>query len=151
MVEVMKIMVTSFKRSVLALLHSVPLTLHQAIANMASTGDSWTLMGMCESVSCWVIAPCFWVLVHTRFCLYPPRVFPQSCVSSDGFTVGLMSSSSKKAYAIPRSAAPRTMSLWQATAYLYLQRRHSKAGLAQSLWGLLVDINLLVSPLLTSW
>ena len=74
MVEVMKIMVTSFKRSVLALLHSVPLTLHQAIANMASTGDSWTLMGMCESVSCWVIAPCFWVLVHTRFCLCPPTV-----------------------------------------------------------------------------
>ena len=59
--------------------------------------------------------------------------------------VGLMVTSSKKAYAIPRSAAPRTMSLWQATAYLYLQRRHSKAGLAQSLWGLLVDINLLVT------
>ena len=89
------------------LLHSVPPTLEQATTDpclccrlLATHGHVWvSLFG--------VIAPFSWVLVHTRFCLYPPRVFPQSCVSSDGFTVGLMSSSSKKAYAIPRSAAPR--------------------------------------------
>ena len=40
---------------------------------LASTGDSWTLMGKSRSVSCGVIAPIFWVLVHTRFCLCPPR------------------------------------------------------------------------------
>ena len=38
----------------------------------ASTGDSWTLMGKSGSVSCGVIAPFSWVLVHTRFCLCPP-------------------------------------------------------------------------------
>jgi len=40
----------------------------------ASAGDSWTLVGMSGSVSCGVTAPFSWVLVHTRFCLCPPRV-----------------------------------------------------------------------------
>ena len=40
----------------------------------ASAGDSWTLTGKSGSVSCGVIAPFSWVLVHTRFCLCPPRV-----------------------------------------------------------------------------
>ena len=45
-----------------------------------STGDSWTFTGKSESVSCGVTAPFSWVLVHTRFCLYPPRVcFPVLC------------------------------------------------------------------------
>ena len=35
------------------------------------------------------------------------NLFPQSCVSSGGSMVGLMATSSKRAYAIPRSAAPR--------------------------------------------
>ena len=34
-------------------------------------------------------------------------LFPQSCVNSGGSTGGLMAISSKRAYAIPRSAAPR--------------------------------------------
>ena len=34
-------------------------------------------------------------------------LFPQSCVSSGGSMVGLMVTSSKRAYAIPRSAVPR--------------------------------------------
>ena len=34
-------------------------------------------------------------------------LFPQSCVSSGGSMVGLMATSSKRAYATPRSAAPR--------------------------------------------
>ena len=34
-------------------------------------------------------------------------LFPQSCVSSGSSIVGLMVTSSKRAYAIPRSAAPR--------------------------------------------
>ena len=34
-------------------------------------------MGKSGSVSCWVTAPFFWVLVHTRFCFCSPRVcFP---------------------------------------------------------------------------
>ena len=50
---------------------SRPLPIH------ASTADSWTLMGKSGSVSCGVIAPFFWVLVCTKFCLCLPRVcFP---------------------------------------------------------------------------
>ena len=46
----------------------------------ASAGDSWTLPGKSGSVSCGVTAPFSWVLVHTRFCLCPPRVcFPVLC------------------------------------------------------------------------
>ena len=78
MVEVMKIMATSFKRS-----HaqhcctqcsepcSRPLRTH------TSTRDSWTLTGKSGSVSCGITAPFSWVLVCTRFCLCQPRVcFP---------------------------------------------------------------------------
>ena len=39
-----------------------------------------TLTGKSGSVSCGVTAPFSWVLVHTRFCLCPPRVcFPVLC------------------------------------------------------------------------
>ena len=41
----------------------------------APAGDSWTLPGKSWSVSCRVTAPFSWVLVHTSFCLYPPRVY----------------------------------------------------------------------------
>ena len=45
-----------------------------------STGDSWTLPGKSGPVSCGVITPFSWVLVHTRFCLCPPRLyFPVLC------------------------------------------------------------------------
>ena len=45
--------------------------------------------------------------MHTRFCFCPPRVcFPSPVLSSGGSMVGLMVTS-KSAYAIPRSAAPR--------------------------------------------
>ena len=33
--------------------------------------------------------------------------FPQSCLSSSSFMLGLMATSSKRAYAIPQYAAPR--------------------------------------------
>ena len=99
--------VTSFNRSMHALLHSVPPTLQQATTDPHLCWRLWTLMGRSGSVSCGITAPFFWVLVHTRFCLCPPRVcFPVLC--SGGFVVGLMATSSfKKADAIPRSAAPR--------------------------------------------
>ena len=41
----------------------------------ASAGDSWALLGKSGSVSCGVTAPFSWFLVHTRFCLCPPRVY----------------------------------------------------------------------------
>ena len=57
--------------------HSRPLSTH------AAAGDSCTLTGKSGSLSCEDTAPFSWFLVHTRFCLCPPRVcFPQSCESS---------------------------------------------------------------------
>ena len=55
-------------------------------------------------------------------------LFLQSCVSSGISMVQLMLTSSKRTYAIPRSAAPRTLPLWQATAALYLCRRHKHSS-----------------------
>ena len=50
---------------------SRPLSTH------ASTGDSLTVTGKSNSVSCGDTAPFSCLLVHTRFCLCPPRVcFP---------------------------------------------------------------------------
>ena len=107
----------------------------------ASAGDSWTLLGKSGSVSCGVTAPFSWVLVHTKFCLCPPRVcFPVLCKFWQLYG-GLMATSSRKAYASPRSAAPRA----PAPAAVHCSPvppqetfKHSKAGLVQSLRGLLV-------------
>ena len=57
-----------------ALLHSVPQPCSRPPPTHASAGDSWTLPGKSGSVSCGVTAPFSWVLVLTRFCLWPPRV-----------------------------------------------------------------------------
>ena len=59
----------------------------------------------------------------------------QSCVSSGSSVVELMATSSKRAYATPRSTAPRGPALWQAIADPYLHRRCSNTVLSQSLWG----------------
>ena len=68
-------------------------------------------------------------------------LFPKSCVSSGSSMVGLMMTSSKRAYAIPRSVAPRAPAPRAGHCCpIPLQEtlKHSKAGLAQSLQGLLV-------------
>ena len=90
-----------------------------------SAGDSWTLMGKSGSVSCEVTAPFSWVLVCTRFCLCPPRVCPQSCVSSGSSVVGLIVTS-KRAYATPRSTAPRPPAPAAVHCDPYLLSRHSQ-------------------------
>ena len=99
-----------------------------------STGDSWTLTGKTGSVSCGVTVPSSrsWC---TRFCLSPPRVyFPALCKFCQLY-VGLMVTSSKRAYVIPSLLHPAPLSLWQCTADPYLYRRHSNTVLSQSLWG----------------
>ena len=72
MLEVMKTMVTSFKRS-----HACTAALsapYPAPPTHASARDSWTLTGKSGSVYCGVTPPFSWILVHTRFCLCPSRV-----------------------------------------------------------------------------
>ena len=72
----------------------------------ASARDSCTLMGKSGSASCG--GQCSFLLgPSTHKLLFVPSksLFPQSCVNSG--MVGLMATSSKRAYAIPRSAVPR--------------------------------------------
>ena len=106
MVEVMKIMATSFKRShacIAAVSAPDPAASHhQPMPLLETSGNSQASLG--QSL---VTAPFCWVLVHRRFCVPSKSLFPQSCVNSGSSMVGLMVTSSKRAYAIPRSAAPR--------------------------------------------
>ena len=117
-----------------ALLHSVPLTLQQATANPHL---HWRLLDTHRQV--WVSL--WWG--HCSFLLGPAaqgsvcalqESISQPCVSSGSSVVGLMVTSSKGAYAIPRSAAPKAPPLWPSTADLHLHRRCSDTALSQSLW-----------------
>ena len=101
MVEVMKIMVTSFKRS-----HPNPAAGHPwPTPPLETPGHS---SGKSGSVpwGCLLLFPGSWC---TQGFVYIPfkSLFPQSCVSAGSAMVGLMVTSSKWAYAIPWSAAPR--------------------------------------------
>ena len=52
------------------------------LSTHTSAGDSWTLTCKSDPVSCGFTAPFSCVLVHTAFCLCPPRMLPPSCGSS---------------------------------------------------------------------
>ena len=121
-----------------ALLHSMPLTLQQASTDACLC---WRLLDTHGQV--WVCL--FWSLCSfllgpgsQKFLFELSKSLPSSVLSFGSSMVGLMVTSSKRAYAIPRSAAPRAHALRQATADRYLHRRHSNTVLAQSLWGLWV-------------
>ena len=100
MVEVMKIMGTSFKGS-----HAGTSTF--SVPKPAAGHCGPTPLLETPGHSCGVTVPFSWVLVHKVLFVLSKSLFPQSCVSSGRSMVGLMVTSSKRAYAIPRSAAPR--------------------------------------------
>ena len=111
--------------------HSLPPTLQQAPAD---PHFHWRIQDTGKSgwVSCGVIARFSWVLVHTRFCLCPPRVcFP---VLSKFWQLcgGLMVTSSKRACATPRSAAPAAAHRWPAPPRETL--RHSSGSVTWGVW-----------------
>ena len=91
-----------------ALLHSVPPTLKQVTADPHLC---WRLLDTHRHV--WVSflwGHCSFLLgPGTHKVLFVPSksLFPQSCVSSGGSLMGFRATSSKRVYAIPRSAAPR--------------------------------------------
>ena len=91
----------------LALLYSVPPALQQATADPRL---HWTLLDTPGHV--WVSllwGHCSFLLgpgAHKVLFVPSKSLFPQSCVSSGSFMVGLMATSSKRAYATPRSEAP---------------------------------------------
>ena len=88
-----------------ALLHSVPPTLQQATTHPCL---HWRLLDTHRQV--WVSllwGHCSFLLssgAHKVLFVPSKSLFPQSCVSSSSSMVGLMVTSSKRAYAIPRSA-----------------------------------------------
>ena len=73
----------------------------------ASARDSWTLTGKSGSVSFGVTAFFLGPGEHKVLFVLSKSLFPQYCVSSGGTLVGLMVTSSKRSYAMPRSAALR--------------------------------------------
>ena len=106
-VEVMKIMATSFKMSCA---HTATLSApspaaghHWPMPPLDTPGHSRASLGQ-SLVGSLLLSPGPWC---TRFSLCPPRVCSQSCVSSGSSLVGLMATSTKRANAIPRSAVPR--------------------------------------------
>ena len=89
------------------LLHSVPPTLQQATTDpclcqrlLATHGKVWVSLfwGQCS----FLLGPG----AHKILFVPSKSLFPQSYVSSGSPTVGIMMTSSKRAYAIPRSAVP---------------------------------------------
>ena len=117
MVEVMKIMVTSFKRS-----HACTAT----PPTQASAGESWILTGKSGSVSCGIIAPFSWILVHKVLFVPSKSLFR---VNGGFLQEGFCHTH------VPRLLHPEPLSLWQSTADPYCHRRHSNTVLSQSLWG----------------
>ena len=103
----MKIMATSFKgihacTAILSAPNPVAGTANPHLQRLLDThGQVWVSLS-------W--APCSFVLgpgAHNILFVPSKSLYPQSCESSRGSMVGLMATSSKRAYATPRSAAPR--------------------------------------------
>ena len=112
MVKVMKIMVTSFKRSCAHIvLLSAP---NPAAGHCQPTPPLETPEHSQASLGQSLVGSLLLSLrpgVH-KFSFVPSKsLFPQVCVSSGGSVVELMATSSKRAYATSRSAAPRTTGL----------------------------------------
>ena len=108
MVEVMKIMATSFKRSpgrTVTLSAPNPAAGHGRPMPLPEIPG--LLTGKSGSVSC---GHCSFLLgpgVQKVLSVPSKSLFPQSCVSSGDSMVGLMATSSERAYDILKSAAPR--------------------------------------------
>ena len=120
-----------------ALLHSVPLTQQQATIDpclcqrlLDTHRQLW--IGLFRGHFSFFLGPSG----HKVLFVPSKSLSFQSCISSGSSMVQLMAISSKKAYATPKSTAPRTLPLQQSTADPYLHRRHSNTVLSQSLWGL---------------
>ena len=135
----MKVMATSFRRS-----HARAAALSAPTLQQATTDPCLCRRLLDTHRQVWVSlfwGHCSFLLgpgIHKLLFVPPKNLFPQSCVSSGSSLVGLMVSSSKRAYATPRSTAPRAPPLQPSTADPSLHRRHSNTMLARSLWGLWV-------------
>ena len=134
-VEVMKIMATSFKRS-----HALTATLsapnpaaghHQPMPPPETRGHSWASLGQ-SLVGSLLLSPGSWC-AQACVCAIQESI-SQSCVSSGCSMVGLMVTSSRGLMLYPGLLHPEPLPLWEATADPHLHRRHSNTVLSQSLW-----------------
>ena len=139
MVEVMKIMVTSFQRS-----HACTATLcaHNPAAGhcrpmpLPNTPEpSQASLGQSHLGSL-LLCPGSWC-TQGFVCVLQESVSPVLCKFWQLYG-GVNETSSKRAYAIPMSAASRAVPQVQSTADLYLHRRCTNTILSQSVRGLWV-------------
>ena len=133
--EVMKIMVTSFKGPMHTLPHPVPPTLQQATTDPHLR---WRLLDTHRKVWVSLWGHCSFLLgpgAQGSVCALQESPFPVLCefwqlysgVNGDLLQEGLC-----------HTQVCHTLTLWQATADLFLHRRHSNTVLSRSLWGLWV-------------
>ena len=105
----MKLMVTSFKRSHAHIWYpQCPQPCIRPLPTHSATGDSWTLLGKSGSVSCGgslLLSPGSWC-AQGSICALPESASPVLCKFWQLYG-GSMATSSKRTFAIPRSAAPR--------------------------------------------
>ena len=140
----MKKMVISFKRScacIAALIAPNPAAGHCWLPPPPETSGHSQLWGHCSFL--------LGSGVHKALFVPFKSLFSQSCVSSGGSMVWLMATSFRRAYAttryvVPRAPAPLAGHCWPTPLQETL--KSSKAGLAQSLWGLLVHTRFCLSP-----
>ena len=139
MVEVMKIMVTSFRRSHARTVHSVPPALQQDIIDprlRRRLRDTRTSLGQSLAGSL-LLSPGSWC-AQGSVCVLQESVnsvlgkFWWLCGGVNGNLLQEGLCHTQRAYAVH----PEPLPLRQATADLHLCRKHSNTVLAQSLWGL---------------
>ena len=137
MVEVMKIMATSFKRlhaSTATLSVPNPAARHRQPTPQPETLEySQTSLDLVRSL---LLCPGT-LYAQSSVCALPESVSPVLCKFWQLYSV-LMATSSKRAYAIPRSAATRAPA--PAALHCWL-RRHPNTVLSQSLWALWVMVH----------
>ena len=108
MVEAVKIMATSFKRSdacTATLNDPNPAAGHHRPTSPLETPEhSWASLGQ-PLVGSLLLSPGSWC-THVSFCVLQDSI-SQTCVSSGSTVVGITATPSKRAYATPRSAVPR--------------------------------------------
>ena len=150
MMDVMMIMATFFKRPHACTATLRAPTLQQATADphlcrrlLDTHGQFWDslLWGHCS----FLLGPG----VHKVSFVPSKSLFPQSCVSSDSSILGLMATSYNGANDTTCSTAPRSPAPGTGHCQpLPLQEtlKHSRLGLAQFLWGLLVHTRFCLSP-----
>ena len=139
MVEVMKIMVTSFKRShagIVRLSAPKPAAGHLQYTPLPEApGHSRARLGQ-SLVGSLLLSLGSWCT--QGFVCALQGLFPQSSGSSGGSMVGLMVTSSKRVYAVPRSAAPRAPAPAADQCWPITPQETLKHSASQFLWGLWV-------------